>query len=65
MLKTQGAEEALEGISYQSGILAQIDKNCLLKVNFSASIFQRGIYYTASMSHLDIDTGLIKAIPSY
>ena len=24
--KTHGAEEALEGISYQSGVLAQIDK---------------------------------------
>ena len=29
-VKKQGAEVALEGISYQSGILAQIDKNCFV-----------------------------------
>ena len=32
--KTQGAEEALEGISYLSGILAKIDKNCFVQSEF-------------------------------
>ena len=49
--KTDGAEKAQEGISYQSGILAQIDKNCFVESEFlSIYISERYLLYGKHIS---------------